>query len=196
MRARVILLAGSLLLSLAMLGLSNTRQKPNARPSPSPKDAQLTTLPRSVLDAQLKAVHGGSIFLSNYSGKTLVLNLWATWCAPCRTQMSSLVELHRELQSHGIEVVALSTEDPEDSAEAVREFVQDFEVPFTVGWSSSEVTVSLMQGRDSIPQTYVISRSGRVVKRLVGFNPKMTPKQLRQAIKEALNEKPYPPEQN
>jgi cytochrome c biogenesis protein CcmG/thiol:disulfide interchange protein DsbE len=115
--------------------------------------------------------------------------LWATWCGPCRLETPELVKLHKEFRSHGLEVVGLSTENPDTSADQVREFVHNYDVDYRVGWSGQDVAITLMQGRDAIPQSFVISRSGRVVKRFVGFNPVFTPPQIREAIQEALNEK-------
>lgn len=155
----------------------------NAAPAP------ITMLPTSVTDAELKAVTGAPIKLSNYAGKVLLVNLWATWCGPCRQETPELVKLHKEFRSQGLEVVGLSTENPDTSADAVREFVHNYDVDYRVGWSGQQVAITLMQGRDAIPQSFVISRSGRVVKRFVGFNAMLTPPQIREAVQEALNEK-------
>lgn len=160
-----------------------------AAPARNPAPATVVTLPASVTDAELRAVSGAPIKLSNYAGKVLLVNLWATWCGPCRQETPELVKLHKEFRSQGVEVVGLSTENPDDSADAVREFVHNYNVDYRVGWASQEVAITLMQGRDAIPQSFVISRSGRVVKRFVGFNPIATPPQIREAIQEALNDK-------
>jgi thiol-disulfide isomerase/thioredoxin len=143
-------------------------------------------LPPAVRDAEMKAVTGAPIKLSDYSGKVVILNLWATWCGPCRMEIPELVRVYKEYRDKGVEVVGLSTENPEASAEGVRRFIQDFEINYRVGWSPAAVSIALMQGRDAIPQSFVISRDGRVLKRFVGFNPQSTPPQLRQAIEEAL----------
>ncbi|HEY2975579.1 MAG TPA: TlpA disulfide reductase family protein [Pyrinomonadaceae bacterium] len=187
---------------LAAFGISscNSRDEPHTSPPgvarngsvPSAKNAApapLTVLPASVTDAELKAVTGEPIKLSNYAGKVLLVNLWATWCGPCRLETPELVKLHKEFRSQGLEVVGLSTENPDTSADQVREFVHNYDVDYRVGWSGQDVAITLMQGRDAIPQSFVISRSGRVVKRFVGFNPVYTPPQIREAIQEALNEK-------
>ncbi len=155
----------------------------NAEPAP------ITTLPSSVTEAELRAVAGGPIKLSNYAGKVLLVNLWATWCNPCRLETPELVKLHKEFRSQGVEMIGLSTENPDASADSVREFVHDFNVDYRIGWATPEVAITLMQGRDAIPQSFVISRSGRVIKRFVGFNPMLTPPQIREALQEALNDK-------
>ena len=151
--------------------------------------AVLTTLPSVVLDSELKALNGAPIKLSSYAGKALVVNLWATWCGPCRTEIPELVKLYKENRSRGLEVVGLSTENPVESAEKVRRFVQYFDVNYRIGWASPEVAITLMQGRDAIPQSFVIGRDGRVIKRFVGYNPTSTPPQLKEAVEQALNEK-------
>src|SRR5687768_4987529 len=124
----------------------------NPRP-PNRPNTGLVSLPQSVLDTENRAASGAPIKLSNYSGKVLLVNLWATWCGPCRMETPELVKLHKEFGSQGLEVVGLSTENPNTSAEAVREFIQDFNVNYRVGWSGPEVALALMQGRDAIPQS-------------------------------------------
>lgn len=151
--------------------------------------AVLATLPANVLDAELKALNGSPIKLSNYAGKVLVLNLWATWCGPCRVETPELVKIYAENRPRGVEVVGLSTEDPRFTEEKVRKFVQDFNVNYRIGWATPEVSITLMQGRDAIPQSFIIARDGRVMKRFIGFNPSTTPAQLKEAIEQALNEK-------
>ncbi len=171
-------------------GVARNGSAPNsAAPARNAAPAPMTMLPASVTDAELKAVTGAPIKLSNYAGKVLLVNLWATWCGPCRQETPELVKLHKEFRSQGLEVVGLSTENPNTSADAVREFVSDFNVNYRVGWSGQDVAIALMQGRDAIPQSFVISRSGRVIKRFVGFNQTLTPPQIREAIQEALNDK-------
>jgi peroxiredoxin len=138
------------------------------------------------MEAQLRAASGSPIKLSDYSGKVLLVNLWATWCGPCRRETPELVKLHKEFQARGVEMIGLSTENPDASAESVREFVRVFNVDYHVGWATPEVALALMQGRDSIPQSFVITREGRILKRFIGFSPTATPPQIRQALEDAL----------
>jgi glutathione peroxidase-family protein len=167
-------------------GASAAKNAPATRP---PAPAPLTTLPASIADAELLAVTGNPIKLSSYTGKVLVVNLWATWCGPCRAEIPELVKLYNEFRSNGLEVVGLSTEDPRFATEKVRSFVADFDMTYRVGFATNEVALGLMQGRDSIPQSFVISRDGQIVKRFVGFNPTTTPPQIREAIEQALAQK-------
>lgn len=170
---------------------ANTSTAPSAKTAPAAPAAPavLSTLPANVVGAELKAVNGAPIKLSNYSGKVLVVNLWATWCGPCRLEIPELVKLYKEFRGQGLDVVGLSTENPEASAEGVRRFVQDYDIDYRVGWATADVALTLMQGRDAIPQSFVIARDGRVVKRFVGFSQSSTPTLMKEAIQEALNGK-------
>ena len=164
---------------------SKTPTNPGA---PAPAVA-MNTLPPTVLDAELKAVSGGPIKLADYNGKVLVVNLWATWCGPCRSEIPELVKLYREFRPQGLEIVGLSTENPDASAEGVKQFVSDFSMNYRVGWATADVALTLMNNRNAIPQSFVISRDGRVLTRFVGYNAAETPLKLRKAVEEALNDK-------
>ena len=164
------------------ISVNPSKPAPVARAAP----ATMVSLPAAVRETELKAVSGAPIKLSNYTGKVLLVNIWATWCGPCRMEIPELVKFHKEFRAKGLEVVGLSTENPEASAEGVRRFVKDFGMDYRVGWVTPEVAIALMQGRDAIPQSFVISRDGRILKRFIGFSVASTPHQLREAIENAL----------
>jgi peroxiredoxin len=174
---------------LAAFGVSscNSNDPPNnARTSSPSRPTALVTLPRPILDAENRAATGGPIKLADYSGKVLLVNLWATWCGPCRMETPELVKLHQEYQSRGVEMIGLSTEDPDTSAESVAAFVKAYDVKYHIGWATRDVAIALMQGRTNIPQSFIIARDGRILKRFIGFRPDATPQQIRQALDEAL----------
>ncbi len=156
-------------------------------PAPAPAaPPELVDLPPAVSVVPLKDVKGASFKLADFFGKVQVVNLWATWCGPCRREIPELVKLNKEFHSRGVEMIGLSTENPEASAEKVRKFIQDFQIDYRIGWAPVEVGVPLMQGHESIPQIFVISRDGRILKRFVGFSPANTSAQLKQALEDAL----------
>ncbi len=160
-------------------------------PAPAPAVAAappaLIDLPPAVSVAPLKDAKGASFKLADFFGKVMVVNLWATWCGPCRREIPELVKLHKEFHSRGVEMIGLSTENPDASAEKVRKFIQDFQIDYRIGWAPVEVGVPLMQGHDAIPQTFVISRDGRILKHFTGFSAANTSAQLKQALEDALN---------
>ena len=161
----------------------------NSNDPPSKSARVANALPRQVLEAENRAASGATpIKLANYSGKVMLINLWATWCGPCRMETPELVKLHKEYQSRGVEMIGLSTENPDASARSVSEFIREFNVDYQIGWAKIEVAQILMQGRTSIPQSFIIARDGRVVRRFIGFNPDTTPTQLKEALEQALKE--------
>jgi thiol-disulfide isomerase/thioredoxin len=158
-------------------------------PAPAPPvtaaPPALTDLPLEVAVVPLKDAKGESFKLGDFFGKVMVVNLWATWCGPCRREIPELLKLHKEFHSRGVEMIGLSTEDPEASAEKVRKFIQDFQIDYRIGWAPAAVGVPLMQGRPAIPQIFVISRDARILKRFIGYSAN-TSAELKQVLEEAL----------
>jgi cytochrome c biogenesis protein CcmG/thiol:disulfide interchange protein DsbE len=165
---------------LAAFGISSYNS------SPATPTANLPVVPSVVFDTEMKAANGNPIKLANYSGKVLFVNLWATWCGPCRMETPELVRLHKEFQGRGVEFVGLSTEDPNTSAQKVRDFMTQYNVDYTVGWATRDVALTLMGGKTTIPQSFIITRDGRLFKKIDGFHPKRTPPELKKALEEAL----------
>jgi len=192
---RRVLIAVFIFLLLATSSSSSAGQQASGTPAPSTQPEPLRFFPRSVLDAELKAAgrhrhrRRHSFRLSDYSGRVLVVSLWATWCGPCRLETPVLVKLDKQFRSQGVQIVELTTEDLDAAAWQVRRWIRNFGVHYRVGFVTVDVAQTLMQGRDVIPQVFVISRSGRIIKRLIGFSLTVTPSQLKLAIEEALNEK-------
>lgn len=181
---------------LAAFGVSSCNSNdPSSNPasanraSATPNRTGMTTLSEPILQAENRAASGAPIKLGDYSGKVLLVNLWATWCGPCRMETPELVKLNKEFRDRGVELIGLSTEDPDASAQSVSDFVREYKVDYQIGWATREVALGLMQGRTNIPQSFIIARDGRIVRRFIGFSPTSTPVQLRQAIEQALVEK-------
>jgi len=118
----------------------------------------------------------------------LVVDLWATWCRPCRQEIPHLIEMADEYKSKGVEVIGLSTEDPEADAQLVRDFSQQFKINYPIGWAEMPLAEQLMNGRDGIPQTIIIGRDGKVRRHFVGFNKAISVPQMKAALDEAVAE--------
>jgi thiol-disulfide isomerase/thioredoxin len=176
---------------LAVAGISSCKSSDDHSSTPAPAaKAPGQPLPDNVRTTKVRAAGGGTISLGDYSGKVLVVNLWATWCPPCRQETPELVRLYKEYRSKGVEMVGLTNEsDPRETPERVDKYVNEFQVEYHIAWAPVEVLSAfydLEPQRNAIPQSYVISRDGRVMKKFVGFNPMTTPPAFKQAIEDAL----------
>jgi thiol-disulfide isomerase/thioredoxin len=136
-------------------------------------------------DARFRSLDSTApISMADYHGKVVVLTLWASWCGPCRAAVNGLVELDDEFARRGVQVIALSMEDPEKSYADMRRFVEGFPSGYKVGWISAISANRLMTRNDILPQIFVM-RNGVVIKTLLGWHPTMTVTQLRQVLDEA-----------
>jgi thiol-disulfide isomerase/thioredoxin len=158
-----------------------------------PPPGASVTLSQELRETKLKTLDGDSLKLSDFADKVVVLNLWATWCGPCRLEMPELVKMSNEYKSRGLVVLGIATTYNEHNDQThVKEYVQSQNVPYKIIWDDGTLAGPLMQAvqaRSVIPQSFVISRDGRIVKHFTGFGVNSTPQLMRQAIEEALNEK-------
>lgn len=155
--------------------------KPGAQPQAPP---QLETVPPAAWNTEIQALDGGKFRLSDFKDKVVVIDLWATWCGPCRLEVPHLVELQKEYGAKGVEVIGLTTEDPSTDEEKVRDFAREFKINYKLGWSPREVSLALMNGNTSIPQTFVVAPGGRIVTKFRGFSNQI-PSMIRAAIDKA-----------
>jgi len=137
-------------------------------------------------DYQIPTIDGRTIRLSDYRGKVLVMDFWATWCPPCRQETPALVRIANELGPRGVEVLGLHIDDRgRSSQETIKGFMKQFGVSYTVGLATDDMFIAYL-GRedDSIPQTLVFGRDGRLVAHLIGYDPSSP--DLDRAVSQAL----------
>jgi thiol-disulfide isomerase/thioredoxin len=115
-------------------------------------------------DFSLRALKGADVKLSDYRGKVVFLNFWATWCPPCRSEMPSMERLSQKLKAAGLEILAVDLQEPKDT---VQKFVGENEITFTVLIDSTG-SVGGAWGAQSIPTTYLIDRKGGILARAIG----------------------------
>ncbi|HEX8176726.1 MAG TPA: TlpA disulfide reductase family protein [Pyrinomonadaceae bacterium] len=157
---------------------SGTRAPASQYPMPpSSASADASQLGFTLLD-------GSRMKMADYSGKVLVLDFWATYCPPCREEIPELIELERRYGSKGLHIVGLNVGGPDDRP-LVPQFVRDYRIQYALGYPDTEL-VNLYLGRnDTIPQTIVFDRKGKLVKHFIGYD-KTLPAELDQAIQTAL----------
>ncbi|HUQ37591.1 MAG TPA: TlpA disulfide reductase family protein [Aestuariivirga sp.] len=119
-----------------------------------------------VPDLAFKDSTGSEVTLSKWQGRVVLLNLWATWCAPCRKEMPTLNEVQKQLGSKDFEVVALSVD--RKGLEASAAFLKETKAD-ALGLYIDETTTSLnMLQSLGLPVTLLIDRKGREIGRLLG----------------------------
>lgn len=143
-------------------------------------------LSETVMQASINLLDGQKTKLADYSGKVLVVDLWATWCGPCRLEIPHLVQIAKDYKSKGVEVIGLTNEDPEMFAEDVKKFAELYKINYPIGWADGPMNRGLMRGRGAIPQTYIIGRDGKLLKHFVGFDPLRSVPQMKAAIDAAV----------
>jgi cytochrome c biogenesis protein CcmG, thiol:disulfide interchange protein DsbE len=107
---------------------------------------------------------GGSVSLADYSGERIVLNFWASWCGPCADEASALERASQRWAERGVAFVGVDTRDSTDAANA---FVQAHGITYPVAADPDGATAD-DYGVTAMPQTFIISGSGRVVSRMIG----------------------------
>lgn len=112
----------------------------------------------------LERMDGGSWRLRDYRGRVVLINLWATWCGPCREETPGLVRLYQQMGPKGLEVVGLSLD--VGSREKVQSFVRRFQVPYPIVFP--EPMSQLADTLEGVPTTILIDRNGRIAKTYVG----------------------------
>jgi thiol-disulfide isomerase/thioredoxin len=149
--------------------------------------AELTVVPDGVRKHQLQALDKGSFSLADFGGKVLVVNLWASWCGPCRREVPEYEKVRKEFAGREVEFIGLTAEDPRTSSERVRQFARDLHFGFRLGWADRETASALMNGRNAIPQTLVIAPDGRILDHWRGYSAAQGGRHLRETIEHALS---------
>ncbi len=135
-------------------------------------------------DFSLESLEGKTMRLSDFRGKAVLLNFWATWCGPCKIEMPWFVELQQKYGSQGLQVVGVAMDDA--SKEDIAKFAKDMGVNYPV-LIGKEAVGDSYGGIPALPETFFIGRDGKVVDKILGLRGKA---EIEDAIKKALNTQP------
>jgi thiol-disulfide isomerase/thioredoxin len=195
-----------LLLTSLVLCLSSHVTAQTAAPTPVVRPGATVEapkfLPAEVTGRELRDLSGRAFRLEDFRGRVYVVNLWATWCGPCRLEIPGFNKIYEDYRARGVEFIGLTAEDPEEDSERVREFVDEFRMSYRVGWIDRPTVLTLASwntsapprpGAVAIPQTFVVGTDGHVVLRVRGYNPRV-PEMVRAGVRQALALAPPPPQ--
>ena len=170
---------------------SCSRSDSNSEPTPVLSRPPQTTFPMPPIGLDSSTAELGWVLadgkrarLSEYKGKVLVLDLYATWCEPCRESIPHLIELQRRYEEKGLILVGLNVGGPDDRV-MVPSFAAEFHITYPLGFPDQALMDLFLANNSSIPQTYVFSREGKLVNRYIGYDETM-PEQLEQVIRTEL----------
>jgi peroxiredoxin len=135
-------------------------------------------------DFSLQALDGKTTRLSDFRGKAVLLNFWATWCSPCKIEMPWFVDLQKQYGSQGLQIVGVAMDDA--STEDIAKFAKDMGVnyPILIG---KEAVGDEYGGVPALPESFLIARDGRIVDRIIGLKGKA---EIEDAVKKALETQP------
>jgi cytochrome c-type biogenesis protein len=154
---------------------------PTAPATPAPGNSTYAPAP----DVEFEALDGKSVRLSSLRGRVVLLNFWATWCLPCRSEIPEFNALQKDLDAKGLSVVGVSVS-PVDTSDAIRSFQKDIKQDYTV-WRGAEAIGGQFGNGPGLPVTYVIDRAGRIRQKFIG---PQTRENFAAAIKPLLDETP------
>ena len=117
--------------------------------------------------------NGSEVKLSDNKGKVILLNFWATWCAPCRKELPGLTQISNELKDKNFKMIGVSVDENQQTLE---KFLNSNNLSYTILHDQTDVVTKYMNatgGRDNvIPQTYIINKKGKIVEVIIGTKSK------------------------
>jgi len=137
-------------------------------------------------DFTLRDMNGHPVRLSDFRGKAVVLNFWATWCPPCRREIPWFIALQKEYGPQGLQVIGVSMDD--GGRDAVEAFVKRMDINYPI-LQGDDHAASLYGGAEVLPTTYYISRDGQVVSSVTGL---ISESEVERNIREALGQSNLP----
>jgi thiol-disulfide isomerase/thioredoxin len=168
--AMLILGSGLILLGLAaFIAWPKVKANTGVSVPPAPESAGLSNIPAEVNYVapilELSDLDGNEHSLKDYLGSVVLVNLWATWCPPCKAEMPTLEAYYNDYQAAGFVTVAVNDGDPED---AVASFVRDYGLTFQVWLDPTYQATDHAFRTRNLPSSFVIDREGNVRLRWVG----------------------------
>lgn len=144
------------------------------------------------MNVPIARLDGTSFKLSDYKGKVLVVDFWATYCPPCVKQAPQLAELSKRYRDKGVEVIGLTSDEKTDQ-QKVEDFIKRVGINYNIGYASSWVSNAFLKGTEDdtgappIPQLFVLSRDGRVIEHMIGDSPQRGIEYLEKVVSSQLS---------
>ena len=122
-------------------------------------------------DFTLPDLEGNSLTLSDFKGRVIILNFWATWCPPCRREIPDFVELYEKYKDEGLLIIGVNLD--RGDSRSVKQFSKEYKINYPIVLGNVNVTQDY-GGVRAIPTTFVIDRKGNIKEKYVGYQPRAT----------------------
>ena len=173
---------------------ANAPEQGTTQSNPSPagdtekKKTDYPPIATAVAQADMKNLDGTTFKVADRKGKVLLLNMWATWCGPCRAEMPSLVRMQDAHRDKGFEVIGLNTDD--ETVDAINKFAGDMKLNYTLVWADVPMQKALISISKfgGIPQSFIVDRDGNLRGVFRGANPADV-KKMEELVEMVVNEK-------
>ena len=107
--------------------------------------------------------------LSDYTGKVVLLDFYATWCEPCRAETPLLVKMDKQYSAQGLQIIGLNV-GGDDDRDKVPAFAKEFGIQYPLGFPDDDLYDQFLSDNENIPQSFVFDRNGVLVKRFIGYD--------------------------
>lgn len=125
--------------------------------------------PEPVPEITLETLEGETIEVAQREGEVLLINFWATWCAPCRKEIPDLASLQSELGPEGLTVIGVALD--RDGAEVVEPFLEKYEINYPIVIDADRTVESELGPTYGLPTTLIVNPDGQITHRVVGIFP-------------------------
>ena len=151
------------------------------------KSSEYPPAPAAIMQAEIKNIDGNTYKLEDLKGKPVLLNLWATWCGPCRKEMPELVALEDKFKEKGFKIIGLNVDD--ETIEQIKPFAEQMKLNYELAWTDENLYRELLKISkfNGIPQSFLIDREGHLRGVFVGGSPKVID-QLKENVEKVVNE--------
>lgn len=151
------------------------------------KNSEFPPPPSILTEAEITNIDGTTFKLPDRKGEVLLLNLWATWCGPCRGEMPELVAMQNKYRDKNFKVIGLNTDN--EDVDEIKQFAAEMKLNYELAWLDQKTAMGVFRYTQfsAIPQSFLIDREGRLRGVFTGGGPRILGK-MKEAVDKVVSE--------